>query len=43
MTADEHHRKTRSNSGLMIRLDVVYDIVLDTKFNINYKTAIEYD
>jgi hypothetical protein len=40
---DEHHRKIRSNSGLMNRLDGVYDIVLDAKFNVNYKTIIEYN
>jgi hypothetical protein len=28
---------------LMIRLDVVYDIVLDTTFNINYRTVINYN
>jgi hypothetical protein len=27
----------------MIRLDIVYDTVLDTKFNINYKIVIKYD
>jgi hypothetical protein len=27
----------------MIRLDMVYDRVLDIKFNVNYKTAIKYD
>jgi hypothetical protein len=27
----------------MIKLDIVYDRVLDTKFNVNYKTVIEYD
>jgi hypothetical protein len=30
-------------SELMIRLDMVNYIVLDNKFNVNYKTVMEYD
>jgi hypothetical protein len=30
-------------SELMIRLDIVNYIVLDNKFNVNYKTVMEHD
>jgi hypothetical protein len=37
--ADEHPRRILRN--VMIRLDIVYDRVLDNKFNVNYKTVID--
>jgi hypothetical protein len=37
--ADEHPRRILKN--VMIRLDIVYDRVLDNKFNVNYNTIID--